>query len=564
MRDLRVSLLQHDVTLLRVIAEKWAVDVAGLSARQAADKLCKAMLSTDWPAELSDLPAGEQATIRSLLAAAGRLQVDTFFRRFGSIRPFGPGSLARERPWEQPSGPAEALWYRGWIFRAFEQTELGGQEFVYLAEEVQATLPAPDDMRPSLQPIPAEGGVIPQHQGATGQPPQVTELVDDCCTLLAYTQSHFVPVGPQADLPTGELLPFLCYKERARLEMIWALAHDANLLQVENEAFRPHAQIARQWLQTSYPEQAAVLAQTWLEGDRWNDLMHVPSLQPEGAGWQNDPRPPRHLLLDMLAHLEPDTWWQLESFASVVKAACPDFQRTAGDYDSWYLRDVDTKEYVMGFEHWDQVEGALLRFLVSGPLLWLGLVELGREEPAGAMVFRPTVAGRTFAQVKSFPYPPGPAQARIRVFADATILVPTGTDRFTRFQVARLADWEPRTADYRYRLTPNSLARARRAGIPLARALAFLASRSGQPLPGPVTDAVEAWEQDGVVIRLRPVDLLQVKDEAVLERLRAAPQVRSMLGEAIGPLAVAVRATDLDRLTSAIAELGLLSEVETK
>jgi len=54
-----------------------------------------------------------------------------------------------------------------------------------------------------------------------------------------------------------------------------------------------------------------------------------------------------------------------------------------------------------------------------------------------------------------------------------------------------------------------------------------------------------------------------VKDETVLERLRAEPQVRSMLGEAIGPLAVAVRATDWGRLISAIAELGLLSEVES-
>ena len=26
----------------------------------------------------------------------------------------------------------------------------------------------------------------------------------------------------------------------------------------------------------------------------------------------------------------------------------------------------------MGYQHWDQVEGALLRFLVSGPLYWLG------------------------------------------------------------------------------------------------------------------------------------------------------------------------------------------------
>ena len=48
----------------------------------------------------------------------------------------------------------------------------------------------------------------------------------------------------------------------------------------------------------------------------------------------------------------------------------------------------------------------------------------------------------------------------------------------------------------------------------------------------------------------------------MLERLRAAPGVRPLLGETAGPLAVIVRPTDWSRLISAIAEMGLLSEVD--
>jgi hypothetical protein len=270
-------------------------------------------------------------------------------------------------------------------------------------------------------------------------------------------------------------------------------------------------------------------------------------------------------MMEILANLDPKTWWGLESLLASVKATRPNFQRAAGEYNAWYIRDAVSGEYLRGFEFWDQVEGALLRFLITGPLFWLEMVELGEDDNGGVVAFRPTPAGRTFAQVKTFPYPAGPAEVRIRLYADATVVIPAAVNRFTRFQVARLTDWEPLEARgtlYRYRLTPHSLDRAKRAGIPLSRALTFLASRSGRPLPDSVKSAVESWEEHGPQIRLRPVTLLQVRDEAILDRLRAAPSVRPMLGEAVGPLAVIVRTAEWPRLVSAIAELGLLSEVD--
>jgi len=130
-----------------------------------------------------------------------------------------------------------------------------------------------------------------------------------------------------------------------------------------------------------------------------------------------------------------------------------------------------------------------------------------------------------------------------------------------------LTDWEPLAAgsaapSYRYRLTPRSLSRARQAGISLSRALAFLASKSGHPLPESVTAAVASWKSQGAQVRLRQVTLLQVRTVAVLDQLRAASQVRPLLGETIGPLTIAVRTADWPRLVSALAESGLLCELE--
>ena len=69
----------------------------------------------------------------------------------------------------------------------------------------------------------------------------------------------------------------------------------------------------------------------------------------------------------------------------------PDFQRPAGDYDSWFLRDQQSGEFLRGFEHWDEVDGALLRYLICGPLHWLGGVDRParqRRPPGGISLDR--------------------------------------------------------------------------------------------------------------------------------------------------------------------------------
>jgi hypothetical protein len=402
-----------------------------------------------------------------------------------------------------------------------------------------------------------------EQQTMVRRPPS-TGLVDDCCTVLAFTQRYLVQ-ALQPDLPVETLLPYLRYKDRARLEMIWAIALDAGLLHTSGEAIRPHPMTARNWLQLSVPRQAAILVQTWLKSKRWNDLEQTPGLKLEATGWKNDPDIVRQFVLDCLREMDTDSWVLLDSFPRAVKLARPDFQRTGGEYDAWYIRDAQTGEYIMGFQHWDQVEGALLHFLVSGPLFWLEMVELGEDPDSHAVYFRPTRAGKTFAEVHSFPYPLSPTLVRIHVNSDATITVPATIDSFSRFQVARLVEWEPLGVNdnvYRYRLTPHSLERAVEAEISLDRALDFLATKSGKPLPESVKSAVKTWREQGTQLRVRKASILQVNDSAIMERLRNSPKVRRYLGEPLGDCAVIVKTANRERLVLAIAEMGLLADID--
>jgi hypothetical protein len=82
----------------------------------------------------------------------------------------------------------------------------------------------------------------------------------------------------------------------------------------------------------------------------------------------------------MLSQLPQDIWWNLPSFVNAIHDIQPDFQRPAGDYDSWFIRKDNSDDFLRGFSSWDEVDGALLRFLITGPLHWLGFYDLAAPD----------------------------------------------------------------------------------------------------------------------------------------------------------------------------------------
>ena len=115
-----------------------------------------------------------------------------------------------------------------------------------------------------------------------------------------------------------------------------------------------------------------------------------------------------------------------------------------------------------GFKSWDAIEGALIRFIVTGPLHWLGIVDLaapGENHPVSAFRFSKWAD----ALIKGAP-PEGleVEDDQLLVSSDARLRAPCLVPRVVRYQLARLSTWESATQDvFAYRLTPASLERAR-------------------------------------------------------------------------------------------------------
>jgi hypothetical protein len=295
-----------------------------------------------------------------------------------------------------------------------------------------------------------------------------------------------------------------------------------------------------------------MLADAWLESDTFNELRQLPGLIFEGE-WKNQPLVTREFLLNLLDAIPEGKWWSLTAFIRAVKTKYPDFQRPAGDYDSWFIKREADGEYLRGFAYWDQVDGALIRYFITGVLHWLGQVELATAEENG----NPT-AFRVIGEKLKTKSEDGKLVVRSNGQIAASGLVP----RVVRYQVARFCEWEAPKADaYQYRITPASLARAGKQGLKVEHLLALMAKHASGGIPPVLVKALKRWDLRGTEARVQTQVVLKVSKPEILEELRKSKAAR-FLGEILGPTTVVVKDGAQSKVLAALTELGLLAEEE--
>ena len=225
-----------------------------------------------------------------------------------------------------------------------------------------------------------------------------------------------------------------------------------------------------------------------------------------------------------------------------------------------YLRDTASGEFLRGFEHWDKVEGALLRYMIAGPLHWLGLIELASPEPdcpVSAFRFSAWAGALLRGEV---PGGPDSTPAKVQARSDGGLRVPRLAPRLARYQIARFTVWEGDQGGefYLYRITPASLERARGQGLRAAQLLGLL-RRYAANVPPSLAHALERWEERGSEARLEQVIVLRLGNSELLQALRSSRAAR-FLGEPLGPTSVIVKPGAWEKVAAALAEMGYLVE----
>ena len=546
-------LIDYDMTMLRALAQNRGATLATNRQAEAADQLAAHLLNPlSVRTALAQLSPEAREALEVLQSAGGRMRVPRFARRFGQVRPVGPGRLERESPWLEPASPAEELWYAALTFRAFDQDEGGPGEFVFVPDDLRPLLPWPQ--------VEADPFVVETVPPPSSRAGDEMALVRDLFAYLVYLQNH--DVRPYADGRLGQrdlaaLRRRMGDSDQRRFAFLQHLTRRLAFASRQGEFLRLDAAPVKRWLTAAPDRQLALLQASWRDDPDWNDLCRVPSLTCDReTPWRNDPVATRQALLALLASCPLEGWWSLASFAAAVKATYPDFQRPDGDYTSWYIRDAASGDYFSGFESWDRVEGALIADLFAGPLTWLGIVSTAGE---GA-VCRLTGAGARFLGLvpdetaEDHPSPP------IVIHPDLGVEVPPPASLYTRFQLERFADpLEPKpSAPLRYRLGTASLARALARGIQVEQVLAFLQQTSGQSVPPNVPAQLRLWAGRFGQVELEEVALLRVENERVLKELSVLPETRHLIAKVLSPTSALIRKVDLDRLRKELRGLGYL------
>jgi hypothetical protein len=546
MPDLFHSLLKQDVGHLRIIAELWGLELESAKAEGALEELSASLLDPDLLAEIMDsLPPEAVSAITALVNSGGRLPWQTFTRKYGDIREAGAGKRDREKPHLKPSSVTETLYYRGLVARAFFDTEKGPQEFAYLPDDLLTLIKnvGAQDIVP-LQETNNEPLGRPASPGERGQELLADDFIlDDATTLLAVLR-----IGMNMDSASIAVAPWrhLSANLLGQAPRLQSLLTSAKL--IKKNILQPET--VKVFLEASRADALKLLTDAWLESDTFNELKLMPGIVCEGE-WANQPLETREFLLNLIDAIPEGKWWSLGAFIRDIKNKYADFQRPASDYDSWFIKRAFDGQYLRGFAHWDQVDGALIRYFITDILHWLGQVDLSIAEGA---------AEPTAFRLSSFDVTKE-EKGRISISSSGKISVPRDVPRVIRYQVSRFCEWdEPKNDIYSYRISTNSLSRAREQGLKAEQLLALLVKHTDNKVPPSLVKALKRWEVNGTEARVETQVVLRVAKPEILEMIRAS-RAGKFLGEVLSPTAVILKRGAIQKVIEVLAELGLLAEV---
>jgi hypothetical protein len=539
MPDLFHSLLKQDLGHLRVIAELWGLELQSTEADAAREELSVSLLEPSLLTELIDSLSPEaDSAITALVNSGGRIPWPTFTRKYGEIREAGAGKRDREKLYLNPASTTEILYYRALLARAFFDTQKGPQEFAYIPDDLLSLLNREEGEQREDNPEEEPENVEPMGRAASpgekGQDiPANDFILDDATTLLAALRLGIEP--PETRIPT---------------KVLQALLHSANLI----KGSTPQPEPVKAFLESTRANALAMLQNAWVESDSFNELCLMPAIVCEGE-WKNQPQETRDFLLNLLDVIPEGKWWSLGAFIRDIKQKYADFQRPAGDYDSWFIKRASDGQYLRGFASWDQVDGALIKYFISNILHWLGQVDLcvaeGAAEPA------------SFRVVNSESHIASKEDNKLHISSQGLISIPRLAPRVVRYQVSRFCEWEgSREAVYRYRLSTNSLTKAKEQGLKTEHLLALLIKHTDAGVPPTLVKALKRWEVSGTEARVQTQVILKVSKPEVLEELRRSKAAK-FLGEVLSPTTVIIKGGAIQKIQEALTELGLLTEVIT-
>ncbi len=541
MPDLYHLLRNQDQGFIQIIADLWGIEHPVGNSQNALQTVISTMNDPSALKEVLEILGKDaQNAMDFIIQAGGKVPWLVFERRFGEVREMGAGRRDRERPDLNPTSVAERLWYYGLLGRSFFDEKPSPQEFAYIPDEVFNVLNSQSSKSALLPGRPIEKETIPYKIFSTDR------ILDDICTLLAALRKR---------------QPFsyhLSISEPAYSIFIQSILRQGGVL---GDNGLPIPENTRRLLESARGETLGRVAEMWLSSPDINDLENLTSLEFEGP-LQNDPLATRKAVIQMINLLPQGSWWDLNSFVQYIKNKQPDFMRMAGDYDAWFVKEKHTGEYLSGFANWENVEGRLIHYYLTGPLHWLAMIDLASSsENAPIISFR---LSNRWKQLLNNEIPAGVEQEKESTFvkSNATIIIPMLAPRSIRYLIARYCDWAGENgSNYIYRISDKSLSEASSQGLAARKLILLLKKHSVNPLPPNLLAALERWDKVGSQAQLKKPTVMTFSNKKLLDDVLKSGASR-YFGERLNPVSIILKPGNENKIMDALLDFGVIVKVE--
>lgn len=537
------SLFREDYDRIKIIYSLWGEEGSFRDVPSGIQLLENKISSPAYFEGLfQDLDLEAQLALQDLAGHDGRITWTTFLLRYGEFREMGVSRRDREKPFENPISTTEYLYYRGLIARGHFPTSRGILEHAYLPDDLVDLVPAKKNQKKIL-----------------GRPARITEmpntkkvgrlLMETFCTYLICKRNE------------------MALDEMTYLDEEWILfpdqmevfAHEMGLIDKNGDPIPPAVKT-----HLSTPIQS-LLTQSfvkWRESETLHELALLPNLEFDELPIY-DAKNTRRFILNAISDVPKDTWWHLDSFIGDIQQSVPDFLRIHGNFDAWLIRDRHSKKLLSGVEYWDDIEGALMRFVVGQVLFGFGFVDIGMSELGVVSAFRLNEwaeqllanqpVAEDFEEIN-----------KVTMNSEGTIETYANTERVVRYQIGRFADWAgKRNQRYQYQINAGSLEMAEAQDLRPNQLVRLLATSLEGSIPPNIVKAIEEWEKYGTEVKIQQVTVLNVTSESLLQKILNSP-AQKYLGGVLGKTSVVINEGAEDKVMKIVNSLGYFSEIQRR
>jgi hypothetical protein len=362
-------------------------------------------------------------------------------------------------------------------------------------------------------------------------------------SALRYIVEHMPQPGQKDQVRTETDFPFLLFIRLLLMKLGLLQERDNTLYVIPAEAF----------FALPLVERARRCYHLYLDAPFWNEMLHLSEVNVRPGPAPLDPAHEevmraRLAVIERLKHEQANVWHDLVAFIAHTKLYMPyllfphQFGQRAERYSygsnpyGWDFR--LRRGWLTHREGWHVIEGGFIRAVVSGPLHWLGLVELDREENPSA--FRLSPGAGTL--VSTAPLETSQETwGRLIVQPNFELMALAPVSEALLVKLDRFADRVRLEHIAQYRLTKSSVTRAIPYGLHAQEIQQVLEQASGSEIPQNVSYSLAEWERQARRIELWPnATLLEVDDEALLDALFADGETRTLFQRRLAPKIAAV------------------------